>query len=270
MRILGLLFLATAITKARWSWWIIDMVGSLFGLGTFVLLSFPAFRFIYKYPKPAHWPAFGKAFFLWLISTSPVIGGLLLSKPKEADQPLASQFQLKILASFTISEMFVYSAAFLAPVLRDAMGISLINSHSYPHTSCLQLFEIWSHWIFEHISCAIFNRKGRYRLFRISIYLVRSNSLGDYSERKVRRPTKGRSHKIFKWLCQKKRERAWITKLLTFSRSLRCNKRTVIFFCLPTRRTAYFDYIQWRSPLSFRREMSNDISELNDRSTKHE
>lgn len=93
------------------------MLEVVLSLGTFLVLSVPTILFIRKYPRSAHGPAFLKAVFLWLVSTSPVIGGILLSSPKADKGTVVNQLQLEILASFTISEMFVYSAAFLAPVL---------------------------------------------------------------------------------------------------------------------------------------------------------
>jgi hypothetical protein len=93
------------------------MLGFLVSLATFFALSAPAMYFIWKYPRSAHWPAFWKAFFLWLVSTSPAIGGILLSRPDVTSGNVAGQLHSEVLASFTIAEMFVYSAAFLAPVL---------------------------------------------------------------------------------------------------------------------------------------------------------
>ncbi|MGC1498106.1 MAG: hypothetical protein WA790_20035 [Sulfitobacter sp.] len=93
------------------------MIGILVSLTPFLALSTPAMYFIWNYPRSAHWSAFWKAFFLWLVSTSPVIGGILLSRPDSSQGDIAGQLQLEVLTSFTIAEMFVYSAAFLAPVL---------------------------------------------------------------------------------------------------------------------------------------------------------
>ncbi len=93
------------------------MYGFFASLATFIALSAPAMYFIWNYPRSAHWPAFWKAFFLWLVSTSPVIGGILLSRPDLENGTVVGQLQIEVLASFTISEMFVYSASFLAPVL---------------------------------------------------------------------------------------------------------------------------------------------------------
>lgn len=93
------------------------MLGFFLSVGAFLALSAPAMQFIRKYPKSAHWPALGKAFFLWLVSTSPVIGGVLLSRPNVETGSVSDQFQLQILSIFTINEMFIYTAAFLAPVL---------------------------------------------------------------------------------------------------------------------------------------------------------
>ncbi|MBZ0130233.1 MAG: hypothetical protein K8F59_14065 [Rhodobacteraceae bacterium] len=93
------------------------MVGAVASFLTLAILSAPSVYFAYRYPISEHWPAIGKAFFLWLLSTTPVIAGILLSQPSENAGDVASQFQIEVLANFTISEMFVYSAAFLAPVL---------------------------------------------------------------------------------------------------------------------------------------------------------
>lgn len=92
------------------------MLGYVLTLVTFILLATPAVRYIRDQPRELHWPALSKAFFLWLVSTSPVISGILLSSPNDEEQ-VAQQLQGTVLSNFTISEMFVYSAAFLAPVL---------------------------------------------------------------------------------------------------------------------------------------------------------
>jgi hypothetical protein len=93
------------------------MLGFSLSLLTLIALSAPAALYIWRRPRGAHLTAFWKAFFLWLVSTSPVIAGILLSSPEANKGSVADQFQSKVLASFTISEMFVYTAAFLAPVL---------------------------------------------------------------------------------------------------------------------------------------------------------
>lgn len=97
--------------------WEYGMLGAALSFLTLAVLSAPSIIFAYRYPMAEHWPAIGKAFFLWLLSTSPVIAGILLSSPTENSVDVATQFQIEVLANFTISEMFVYSAAFLAPVL---------------------------------------------------------------------------------------------------------------------------------------------------------
>lgn len=93
------------------------MLGAALSFVTLAILSAPSVIFAFRYPMAEHWPAIGKSFFLWLLSTSPVIAGILLSRPSENAGDVASQLQIEVLANFTISEMFVYSAAFLAPVL---------------------------------------------------------------------------------------------------------------------------------------------------------
>lgn len=94
--------------------WMFEIISSLL---TFIVLSSPTMVYIWRRPKGAHLPAFWKAFFLWLVSTSPVIAGILLSSPVQNDQTIQEQFASTVLARFTLSEMFVYAAAFLAPVL---------------------------------------------------------------------------------------------------------------------------------------------------------
>lgn len=41
----------------------------------------------------------------------------MLSKPNPQGAPISNQLHLEVLANFTITEMFVYTASFLAPVL---------------------------------------------------------------------------------------------------------------------------------------------------------
>ena len=86
----------------------------------FLILALPVFKAFRNYPLYVHKIAAWKAFFLWCVSTSPVIAAILLSSPKEHtgdDQTTAGQFIGEILSAFTISEMFVYTAAFIAPML---------------------------------------------------------------------------------------------------------------------------------------------------------
>lgn len=63
--------------------------------------------------KQAGW----KAFFLWLVSTSPVLASIALSTPKIGQGEIWEQFFQEILRRLTLTEIFVYSAAFLAPML---------------------------------------------------------------------------------------------------------------------------------------------------------
>lgn len=63
--------------------------------------------------KQAGW----KAFFLWLISTSPVLASIALSTPKIGQGEIWHQLFQEILRRVTLTEIFVYSAAFLAPML---------------------------------------------------------------------------------------------------------------------------------------------------------
>lgn len=90
------------------------------GVTSFVLLlllSWAAVRFIRRYSKEHLKPAAWKAFFLWLVSTSPVLASIFLSSPEAGKGEVWNQFMSKVMEKLTLAEMFVYSAAFLAPVL---------------------------------------------------------------------------------------------------------------------------------------------------------
>ncbi|MGE0213002.1 MAG: hypothetical protein AB7S41_15005 [Parvibaculaceae bacterium] len=86
-------------------------------LAILVALSLAAGRFILRHSKEDLKPAAWKAFFLWLVSTSPVLVSIALSSPVAGKGEVWRQFLNKILEKLTLTEMFVYSAAFLAPVL---------------------------------------------------------------------------------------------------------------------------------------------------------
>lgn len=83
----------------------------------FGVLSWAALKFIWRYSKEDLKPAAWKAFFLWLVSTSPVLASIALSSPSAGKDDLWSQFLGKVMEKLSLTEMFVYSAAFLAPVL---------------------------------------------------------------------------------------------------------------------------------------------------------
>lgn len=94
-----------------------QVINFLVTILTFAVLSSAAIKFILRYNvkdiKQAGW----KALFLWLVSTSPVLTNILLSTPKNGDEELWEQFVQEILRRLTLTEMFVYTAAFLAPML---------------------------------------------------------------------------------------------------------------------------------------------------------
>ncbi|WP_439124705.1 hypothetical protein [Marivita sp.] len=80
----------------------------------FFILAAPSLLFCRKYSIAAHWSAFSKAFFLWLISSSPVIAAILMSKPDSQIENVPEHIQRQFLTNFSITEMFVYSASFLS------------------------------------------------------------------------------------------------------------------------------------------------------------
>lgn len=83
----------------------------------FFLLSWAAIKFIRRYSKEDLKQAGWKAFFLWLVSTSPILAIIALSTPKIGQGEVWEQFLQEVLRRLTLTEIFVYSAAFLAPML---------------------------------------------------------------------------------------------------------------------------------------------------------
>ena len=83
----------------------------------FLVLSGATIRFILRYSKEDLKQAGWKAFFLWLVSTSPVLASITLSTPKVVQGDVCAQCIQEVLRRLTLAEIFVYSAAFLAPML---------------------------------------------------------------------------------------------------------------------------------------------------------
>jgi hypothetical protein len=99
----------------------------------FLLFAIPVLRVCRNYPLYVHRAALWKAFFLWAVSTSPVIASVLLSSPASSASSVGQQFQDDILKSFSISEMFVYTAAFISPMLYVLFDvIRLIKDEEIP------------------------------------------------------------------------------------------------------------------------------------------
>lgn len=86
-------------------------------IAIFGALSFATVRFIFRYSKADLKQAGWKTFFLWLVSTSPVLTSIALSTPKIGQGEVWEQFAQEIFRRLTLTEIFVYSAAFLAPML---------------------------------------------------------------------------------------------------------------------------------------------------------
>jgi hypothetical protein len=81
-----------------------------------IVLSAPTILFIKKFPLDVQKRAATKAFFLWVITSSPIIVDILQNKPTKG-VALADDLQIQVFSTVTISELFVYTAAFLAPLL---------------------------------------------------------------------------------------------------------------------------------------------------------
>ncbi len=93
------------------------MVNGLVSVVIFFVLSWATIKFIWRYSKADMKQAGWKAFFLWLVSTSPVLASVALSTPRMGQGEIWQQFIEEILRRLTLSEIFVYSATFLAPML---------------------------------------------------------------------------------------------------------------------------------------------------------
>ncbi len=81
-----------------------------------IVLSAPTILFIKKFPLGVQKRAATKAFFLWVISSSPIIVDILQNK-RDAGVELATDLQIQVFSTVTISELFVYTAGFIAPLL---------------------------------------------------------------------------------------------------------------------------------------------------------
>lgn len=64
-----------------------------------------------------HSRAFKKFFILWVLSSLPVVFAILFSTPEASDLELWEKFKASLRLSYTVSDVFVYSAAFLSPLL---------------------------------------------------------------------------------------------------------------------------------------------------------
>lgn len=92
-------------------------INAVISIVIFGLLSWATIKFILRYSKEDMKKAGWKAFFLWLVSTSPVLASIALSTPTIGQGEVWEQFMQEALRRLTLTEIFVYSAAFLAPML---------------------------------------------------------------------------------------------------------------------------------------------------------
>lgn len=85
------------------------------------------YRSIFRHKSwDRHKAALRKAVFVWLMSSMPWILGLLFKIPDlNTDTSILKQFGSDFLANFTVGEMFVYAASFLAPVVYLAIDAIL-------------------------------------------------------------------------------------------------------------------------------------------------
>lgn len=96
---------------------VLFVINAGISIAIFFALSWATIRFILRYSKEEMKQAGWKAFFLWFVSTSPVLASIALSTPKIGQGEIWHQFIQEVLRRLTLSEIFVYSATFLAPML---------------------------------------------------------------------------------------------------------------------------------------------------------
>lgn len=93
------------------------IINAVASIAIFIILAFATIQFIRRYNTDELKQAGWKALFLWIVSTSPVLASIALSTPKNGQGEIWEQFIYEILRRLTLTEIFVYSAAFLAPML---------------------------------------------------------------------------------------------------------------------------------------------------------
>lgn len=88
----------------------------IIAISVVTFLSWPSVKFMRRYSWNVHIQTLKKAAILWTVSTSPIIGAVLLSIPSDRSN-LLPELGRALQSHFTLSEMYVYSAAFLSPIL---------------------------------------------------------------------------------------------------------------------------------------------------------
>lgn len=94
-----------------------QLLGVFFSLGLLAIFCSATIRFIWHQNRKNLLPALSKAFFLWIISSFPIFASLLLGAPTSIEGELHAHFFDNLKAKLYISEIFIYSAAFVSPVL---------------------------------------------------------------------------------------------------------------------------------------------------------
>lgn len=82
-----------------------------------IFSKIPLLQCLFFYPWDAHKTAIKKFFVLWLFTSLPIIFAAILSKIPEGNYGDTSGLLVKIKDSITVSELFIYTASFLTPIL---------------------------------------------------------------------------------------------------------------------------------------------------------
>lgn len=89
---------------------------TFFGFVLCCVLAIPAALFIRRFPLDVQRNAATKAIFLWFFATSPVFAAIFMSKP-DAATDISEHVQSGALSSVSFTEVFVYTASFVSPLL---------------------------------------------------------------------------------------------------------------------------------------------------------
>ncbi len=86
------------------------------GFGVCAVLAVPAVLFVKRFPRDVQAGAATKAFFLWFFATTPIFAGIVMTK-MQSGADVGEQVQTGILGTISFTEVFVYTASFVSPLL---------------------------------------------------------------------------------------------------------------------------------------------------------
>ena len=107
----------------------------------FLVNHTPLLNSFLSFKMKTHRQAAIKFLTLWILSSLPVLFAILLSRVPEGNETLSAKFAGKLRESITVSEAFVYAAAFISPVLFIIIQ-RYVSSGSEEEKSLAQRFKL--------------------------------------------------------------------------------------------------------------------------------